>query len=115
MLRDGVYQATYSGSRYAARGVFVFRKGAFVGIGQTGAIYEGAYWANPDTKQFDFDGCVRFPAGTELVTGPAPSPDTVTLPFKGTAPTPSPDSHFSITLAGQPVEVSMSFVCPIPG
>ena len=115
MLREGIYQAIYSGAQYAARGVFVFRKGAFVGIGQTGAIYEGAYWANPDTKTFEFDGCVRFPAGIPLVTGPEASPDPVIIPFKGSAPEPAPESDFTLLLDGQPVQVSMAFVSPIPG
>jgi hypothetical protein len=115
MVRDGVYQAIYSGSQYAARGVFVFRNGAFVGIGQTGAIYEGAYWANPGTNTFEFDGCVRFPAGIPLVTGPATSPEPVIIPFKGRGPEPAPEANFTLMLDGQPVEVSMSYVCPIPG
>ena len=115
MVRDGIYQAAYSGAGYAARGVFVLRKGAFVGIGQTGALYEGAYWANQATKSLDFDGCVRFPPGVALVTGLQVRPDAVILPFKGSAPQPSPDANFCLQLQGQPVQVSMTYVSPIPG
>ena len=115
MVRDGIYQAIYSGSGYKARGMFVFRKGAFVGIGQTGAIYEGAYYPNSTEQVFDFDGCVRFPAGTELVTGPGIHEKELTIPFKGHSAMQNGEAKFVLNFDGQPVDVTLTFVSPIPG
>jgi hypothetical protein len=115
MLRDGVYQILYSGSAYQARGVFVYRNGAFIGVGQSGAIYEGTYRSEPGNAIVRFDGCVRFPPGTELVTGPIAGAEGMVIPFKGSALAPAPDASFSISLDGQSVDLQMTFVSPIPG
>ena len=95
--------------------MFVFRKGAFVGLGQTGANYEGAYWWNAADQMMDFDGCVRFPAGTELVTSPGVHEKELTIPFKGRGRLENGNGSFVLDFAGQPVDVQMSFVSPIPG
>lgn len=116
MLRDGIYQMIYSGAAYSARGMFVFRKGSFVGLGQTGAIYEGAYWSDPASQAFDFDGCVRFPPRTELVTGgPVSGDQELIIPFKGSGRMRDGQANFTLAFNNEPVEVAMTFVSPIPG
>lgn len=115
MLRNGIYEAAYSGASYAARGVFVFSNGTFIGVGQTGAVYEGVYWITKDKTQFVFDGAVRFKPGTELVTdGSHAGADGLTLPFKGSAPVPNPECDFILSLNGLPVDVKFTFVSPLP-
>lgn len=121
MIREGIYQTLMTGvetlkaeSPYVARGVFVLRRGTFIGVGHLGGIYEGTYWGDPGGKTITFDGCVRFEPGTRLVTGTTVGAGGLTMPFKGKAPTPTPDTAFSITFEGNDVAVEMKFVSPLP-
>lgn len=121
MVREGIYQtlmaideARRAEGASAARGVFVLRRGTFIGVGHLGGIYEGTYWVDPGGKMIAFDGCVRFEPGTKLVTGTQVGSDGLTLPFKGKAPVPKPDTSFKIGFEGSDVEVEMKFVSPLP-
>lgn len=121
MVREGIYQTLMSGvetsatvNPYIARGVWVLRRGTFIGVGHLGGIYEGTYWSEPGGKSMTFDGCVRFEPGTRLVTGTIVGPDGLTMPFRGKMPTPRPDSAFTVTFEGNAVQVEMKFVSPLP-
>lgn len=121
MVREGIYQTLMTGietlrteSAYVARGIFVLRRGTFIGVGHLGGIYEGTYWVDPGGKMISFDGCVRFEPGTKLVTGTHVGPEGLTMPFKGKAPVPKPDTNFSIGFEGNDVTVEMKFVSPLP-
>lgn len=100
--------------QYTAHGVWVLRRGTFIGVGHLGGIYEGTYWVEPGGKTVTFDGCMRFEPGTRLVTGTIAGPDGLTLPFKGRMPTPRPNTQFSIPFEGNDVHVEMKFVSPLP-
>lgn len=115
MIRGGVYTAKYSGIAYEAQGVFVLRNGAFVGVGQAGAVYEGKYWSDHARGTLRFDGSVRFPPNTALVTGGDTGPNGITAQFRGEGPPPNPQSHVTLQLEGQPVSLVMSFVSAVPG
>lgn len=121
MVREGIYQTLMTGvealkseNPYVARGVFVLRRGTFIGVGHLGGIYEGTYWSDPGGKTLTFDGCVRFEPGTPLVTGTVVGKDGLTMPFKGKAPIPRPDSSFTSTFEGSDVQVELKFVSPLP-
>jgi hypothetical protein len=113
-MRDGIYLSTYVGGGYQARGTFVLRNGSFTGVGQAGAVYEGVYWSDSKAKRTRFEGAVRFPPGTELVTGPHVGIEGLTVPFKGEAPT-GAETAGEMSIGGEPVRFEMRFISPIPG
>ncbi|NOU06052.1 MAG: hypothetical protein HOO99_07710 [Hyphomicrobiaceae bacterium] len=115
MLRDGVYVLTYTGDAYAARGVFVARKAAFFGVGQTGAIYEGSFWLDRKTDRMLVDGCVRFRPGTPLIFGGVAGDDGLIIPFKGQSTAGDPYLSYVYTIYDKPVECALEYMGPIPG
>ena len=114
MVREGIYQSLSTGQAYTARGVFVLRRGTFIGVGQSGAVYEGTYYLDPGGETVTFDGCVRFEPETQLVTGPTVGPEGLTIAFKGRSPVPRPDASFTFVLDGGEISVAMKFISPIP-
>lgn len=114
MVREGIYQSLSTGAAYTARGVFVLRRGTFIGVGQSGAVYEGTYYLDPGGVTVTFEGCVRFEPNTPLVTGTVVGPEGLTLPFRGVAPVPRPDASFEMALDDQNISVAMKFISPLP-
>lgn len=115
VIRTGIYAARYSGIAYEAQGVFVLRNGAFRGVGQAGAVYEGSYAIDFARGAVRFSGNVRFPAGTVLVTGERAGTEGLTAAFAGVGPPPAEGAHISLQLEGQPVNLVLNYVGPLPG
>ncbi len=115
MLRDGVYVLHYASEAYAARGVFVARKSAFFGVGQTGAIYEGSYWLDKKSDRMLVDGCVRFRPGTPLIMGGTAGDDGLIVPFKGSSKDGAPYEAYVFVMYDKPVDCSLEYMGPIPG
>ncbi len=114
-MRDGLYRLLYAGAAGAALGVFALRNGAFSGIGEKGAQYHGTYVLDVARKLYTFHGAATFLPNTPTVTGYAAGPDGSVVPFSGECSAPEPRSRFSLAFASRAVDVSIEYVCPIPG
>lgn len=81
--------------QYTAHGVWVLRRGTFIGVGHLLVESTKARTgSNPAARHtVTFDGCMRFEPGTRLVTGTIARPDGLTLPVQGRElPTPRPNT-----------------------
>lgn len=114
-MREGIYQLTYAGVSYAALGVFVFRNGAFSGIGQAGAQYHGTCLFEPTRNLYVMAGRATFKANTSTVTGFVTGDQDATFAIKAELSSPDPSTRFSIDFAGRAVDVAASYVCALPG
>ena len=114
-MREGIYQLHYAGASYTALGVFVFRNGAFSGVGQGGAQYHGTCIFQPARNLYFMEGQATFKPDTLTVTGfLSPSIET-SFPIKGELSSPDPSTRFSIDFGSRSVDVAAAFVCPLPG
>ncbi len=114
-MREGLYRLCYAGAASSAVGVFAFRNNEFSGVGETGAIYHGACVRDPARNLYRFTGSVTFRADTPTVTGFQASPQGSTVPLSGEFSEPAPSTRFSIDFAGRAVDVSMEYICQLPG
>ncbi len=114
-MRDGIYQLQYAGVSYSALGVFVFRNGQFTGIGPTGAKYDGTCTFEPQRNLYLMQGQAVFKPNTPTVTGFVTSDSEAVFPISGELSSPDPATRFSIVFGGRPVDVAVSYVCPLPG
>ena len=112
---EGIYRLVYAGVGYASGGVFVFRNGAFNGVGQLGALYHGTYRFDATRNLYQFEGLAQHPPNLPTTTGYISGDQGATFKIKGELSAPNPSTRFSLDLGGRPVDVAMHFVCPIPG
>jgi hypothetical protein len=114
-MREGLYRLNYAGVTASAVGMFAFRNGAFTGVGELGAYYQGTCLHDPTRNLYKFDGAVTLRPDTPTVTGFLASPTGTTIPLSGELSEPAPTTRFSLDFAGRAVDVLIEYIGPLPG
>lgn len=118
MLVEGIYGFTYKGEHLGVldgdSALVVLRNGKILGSGRSGGVFCGSY---------EFDGVrqvnwvrvrMQVPPEGELVTGYAAGPDGAVLDIAGSFERAEPSSRAVIEVAGRPVEITLSYLGPLP-
>lgn len=118
MLIEGIYGFTYKGEHMGVldgdTALAVLRNGKILGSGRAGGMFTGSY---------EFDGArqvskvhvrMQVPPDGELVTGYRAGSEGAVLDITGDFERAQPHSTTVIDVAGRPVEITLSYIGPLP-
>lgn len=118
MLDEGIYGFTYKGEHMGIpdgdSALAVLRNGKILGSDRAGVVFAGSY---------EYDGVrginrvhvrIQVPPEGELVTGYAAGPEGAVLDIAGSFVRAAPYSKSVIEVAGRPVEITLSYLGPLP-
>ena len=92
----------------------ILRNGSVLGSDQWGGIFSGSYLFDPKTRRTRFRVRIVVPPEGELITGFAAGPDGATLEIFADFEQTLPNSSATVDIAGQPLEIALSFLGPLP-
>ncbi len=120
MIDEGLYNLDYraTGAECAGSGagsaLAVLRNGKILGSDRWGAVFMGSYEFDPSTETNAVHLRLHVPPEGELVTGFAAGPDGAIIEIAGQFERAAPISRTVAEVAGQPLEVTMTFLGALP-
>ncbi len=118
MFDEGLYSLNYAGGSgdpdYGGDALAVLRAGRIVGSDRWGGLFEGNYRFDEVTQTNHFRLLMRVPPEGELVTGFTAGPEGATVEFVAELERASPVTTATIEVCGQPVELKLTFLSPLP-
>jgi transcriptional regulator with XRE-family HTH domain len=118
MLDEGIYGFTYKGEHMGVRdgdsALAVLRNGKILGSDRAGGVFAGSYEYDVVRQLNKVHVRMQVPPEGELVTGYAAGPDGAVLDIAGSFERAEPYSTTVVEVAGRPVEITLSYLGPLP-
>lgn len=118
MLDEGIYGFTYKGEHMGVldgdSALAVLRNGKILGSDRAGGVFAGSYEYDSVNELNKVHVRMQVPPEGELVTGYAAGPDGAILDIAGNFQRAEPFSKAVIEVAGRPVEITLSYLGPLP-
>lgn len=118
MLDEGIYGFTYKGEHMGVldgdSALAVLRNGKILGSDRAGGVFAGSYEYDGVNELNKVHVRMQVPPEGELVTGYAAGPDGAILDIAGNFQRAEPFSKAVIEVAGRPVEITLSYLGPLP-
>lgn len=118
MLDEGIYSLNYraeiAGQADADDGLAVLRNGRILGSDRWGGVFTGSYLFDPATTSNTVHIRMQIPPGGRLISGYTAGPKGSTLEFVASLERAAPVSTTVVDVAGQPVEVQLTYLGPLP-
>lgn len=118
MLDEGIYGFTYKGEHLGIldgdSALAVLRNGKILGSDRAGAVFAGSYEYDGVNELNKVHVRMQVPPEGELVTGYAAGPDGAVVDIAGNFQRAEPFSKAVIEVAGRPVEITLSYLGPLP-
>jgi transcriptional regulator with XRE-family HTH domain len=114
MLDEGIYRIEYRGDGGTGYGTLVLRNGKLAGTDVAGGSYEGTYLYDPTTELNNISLQMKIPPGGSLVTGLSAGPKGATIPIAASFKRATPKSVSVVDVAGNRVEVHLTYQQPLP-
>jgi hypothetical protein len=114
---DGIYSLDYrhrSEVSATASGLAIIRDSRIIGSDPAGGLFEGHLAADPETGVPQFSGTMSLPPGSELITGLAAGAEGMDLQLIAHADAQDGGLHFTASIAGETLEVNVTYVGPLP-
>jgi hypothetical protein len=117
MFRNGIYKVFYRSARddddFTEHALAVLRDGQIIGADKLGGVFTGSSGASAACRD-GIDVNFNVPPGGELVTGFVAGPAGAAIKIK-TKLDPEKIAQFAtIEIAGEPVEIELIYMGPIP-
>lgn len=118
MMDEGIYSLEYRtdagpdheiGSALAA-----LRNGKILGSDCWGGVFMGSYEFDPESERNTVHLRFRVPPDGRLVTGFTAGPDGATVDIVGSFERAAPVTKARAEIAGQPLDVTMTYIGPLP-
>ena len=118
MLDEGIYGFTYKAEHMGIldgdSALAVLRNGKILGSDRAGGVFSGSYEYDGVREVNRVHVRIHVPPEGELVTGYAAGPDGAVLDIAGSFERAEPYSKAVIEVAGRPVEITLSYLGPLP-
>lgn len=118
MLSEGIYGFTYKGEHMGGldgdSALAVLRNGKILGSDRAGGLFIGSYEYDHVRALNVVHVRMQVPPKGELVTGFAAGPDGAVIDIAGSFERAEPNSKTVVEVAGRPVEITLSYLGPLP-
>ncbi len=118
MLDEGIYGLSYRSGECcepaADSALAVLRAGKVLGSDRWGGVFSGSYEFDNKREINTLHVRLRIPADGELVTGFTAGPEGATVDIVGAFARAAPMTTATVDVAGQPVEVQLRYLGPLP-
>lgn len=118
MLSEGIYGFTYKGEHMGVldgdSALAVLRNGKILGSDRAGGLFMGSYEYDHVRALNVVHVRMQVPPEGELVTGFAAGPDGAVIDIAGSFERAEPNSKTVVEVAGRPVEITLSYLGPLP-
>lgn len=119
MMDEGLYNLEYrrGGGRCDDEGgsaLAALRNGKILGSDRWGGVFMGSYEYDPVTERNSVHLRLSVPPEGRLVTGFAAGPEGATLDVVGSFERAAPVTKAQALVAGEPIEVTMTYLGPLP-
>ena len=118
MLADGIYrifyQAQSDGGSDRNCALAIFRDGQITGSDKHGGVYLGTYEPEPESGRDRVNLRLVVPPGGVLVTGFSGGTDGIAVDIAATLDAASGIAKTVVEVAGQPVDIELTYIGPLP-
>lgn len=116
MLDEGLYQVAYKAEKHADRGcaLAVLRSGKILGSDRWGGIFAGSYRFDTVSGTSTVHLRMQVPPGGVLISGFTAGPSGSMLELVTALERATPVSTATVDLGGEPVEVQLTYLGPVP-
>jgi len=118
MLSEGIYGLTYRGEEVDGsegdQALAVLRNGKILGSDRFGGVFMGSYEFDMKREINRVHVRMQVPPEGELVTGFSAGPDGAILDIVGSFERAEPSARTIVEVAGRPVEITLSYLGPLP-
>lgn len=118
MFDEGLYALAYQGHDgtppQGGDALAVLRAGRIIGSDRWGGMFEGSYRYDPKHETNHFHVRMQVPPHGELVTGFTGGPDGATVDFVAVLDRATPVASATIEIEGQPVDLKLTYLGPLP-
>lgn len=111
---QGLPRCDAHGSYHDGDALAILRNGSVLGSDQWGGIFSGSYAFDPKTGRTRVRVRIVVPPEGELITGFAAGPDGATIEIFADFEQAMAHSSTTVDIAGQPLDVALSFLGPLP-
>ncbi len=118
MFDDGIYEFAFKARSETAAGngdgLALLRAGTILGSDRGGALFTGRYEFDPVSAKATVHVRMQVPPEGELVTGFSAGPEGALIDIVGRFDEVTPVSTSVIEVAGEPVELKLTYLTPPP-
>lgn len=118
MLAEGIYGFTYRSAQLDVIAgdwaLVVLRNGSILGSDRAGGVFSGRYEYDTVAGTNKVHVRMKVPPRGELVTGYAAGPEGAVIDISGSFEDADPEVTGVVEIEGQPVEIRLSYLGPLP-
>lgn len=114
MLQNGVYEISFQSIDRIDRANAILRDGTILGSDKWGAVFAGQWQFDADQALDRVTLRLQVPPKGELITGFSAGPHGAIVDIVGAFAHDQAGKRAKIEIGGQPLDVELSFVSPLP-
>ena len=118
MFDEGLYALRYTHAEKdqheTGSALAVLRSGKILGSDRWGGVFSGSYEFEPATETNTMHVRLSVPPDGELITGHQAGPEGATIDIVGTFVRATPLSTATVDVAGNPVDIELTYLGPLP-